>query len=103
MITPDDVHHLRVDPDQTHAGGMSPSEVFIFNVQQLFPPKNDGSGGEREQGRRRTWAFQESSGVLGETLAEMNDLVVIIDEVHLFGARAKIYQQAFKALKRVVR
>lgn len=36
--------------------------------------------------------------MLGEHLAEIDDLVVIIDEVHLFGTSAKIYQSAFKAL-----
>lgn len=101
IITPNDVHHVRVDAHQTQLSEAQATNLYVFNVQQLFPPKEGHIKNPNavEKARRKTWQFQESSGILGELLAELDDLMVIIDEVHLFGESAKIYQSAFKALK----
>lgn len=100
VITPGDVHHLRTNMDRMSGGQARASDIYVFNVQQLYPPKEGGKNVATgvEGARRKTWKFQEASGVLGERLAKMDDLVVIIDEAHLFGDSAEIYQSAFKAL-----
>lgn len=103
VVTPDDVHNPRGDASfETANSETTPSTVYIFNVQQLFPPKEDGKiakSGSQEEGRRKTWKHQESTGVLGEQLAALPNLVVMVDEAHLFGKTAEVYRSALTALK----
>lgn len=77
------------------------SMVFIFNVQQLFPPKEGGKNvaSGQEAVRRKTWRWQEEYGSLMEYLRGLDDLVVIVDEAHLFGSTAKVYRSALEELQ----
>ncbi|MBF6672800.1 DEAD/DEAH box helicase family protein [Glutamicibacter sp. FBE19] len=82
--------------------GIDPSMVFIFNVHQLVAPKQtadsskaDGIEGQRTKIRK----FQEDAGSLYEYLTNLDDLIVIADESHLYGASAKSFNQALKDLK----
>ena len=88
VVTPDDVHNPRGDASfETANSETTPSTVYIFNVQQLFPPKEDGKiakSGSQEEGRRKTWKHQESTGVLGEQLAALPNLVVMVDDCLLY-------------------
>lgn len=100
LVTPDDVHKLRLGESWYHLfAGEGASTVYIFNVQQLFPPKdggkNEATGVEAQ--RRKTWRFQEETGILAERLIELDDLVVIVDEAHLFGSTAARFQESLKA------
>lgn len=102
LITPDDVSHLRMllDTQQVFAS-TNASTVYVFNVQQLFPPKEDGKSVATgiEAQRRKTYRFQEQSGVLAERLIEMDDLVIIVDEAHLFGSTAKTFRSSLTTLE----
>src|SRR5699024_897054 len=67
---------------------------------QLFPPKDDGKSAAtgREAQRRKTWRWQEEYGSLMDHLRSLDDLVVIVDEAHLFGSTAKVYRSALEEL-----
>jgi len=76
------------------------SMLYVFNVQQLFPPKNSGKSVAtgKEAQRRKTWRWQEEYGSLMDHLRSLDDLVVIVDEAHLFGSTAKVYRSALEEL-----
>lgn len=100
LVTPDDVQKFRLSDSWYQLfAGEGASTVFIFNVQQLFPPKkggkNEATGLEAQ--RRKTWRFQEDTGILAQRLIDLDDLVVIVDEAHLFGATAARFQESLKA------
>lgn len=78
-----------------------PSLVFVFNVHQLVAPKKtDTSGtGTLEGQRTKIRKFQEDAGALYDYLQDLEDLVVIADESHLYGASAKAFNQALKELR----
>lgn len=100
LVTPDDVHKLRLGDSWYHLfAGEGASTVYIFNVQQLFPPKDEGKNEATglEAQRRKTWRFQEETGILAERLIALDDLVVIVDEAHLFGSTAARFQESLKA------
>lgn len=105
LVTPGDVSNLRVNDaaaDLFVGGGAS--TLYVFNVHQLFPPKEGGKNvatGD-EAARRRTWKFQEDSGALAQRLIDTEDLVIIADESHLFGTTAKTFRQSLTALKPAV-
>lgn len=102
LVTPDDVQMLRLgDAWKDLFVGSSASTAYIFNVQQLFPPKDDGKNQATglDAQRRKTWRFQEETGVLAERLIALDDLVVIVDEAHLFGPTAQRFQEALRALE----
>lgn len=76
------------------------SMLYVFNVQQLFPPRDGGKSqatGQEAQ-RRKTWRWQEEYGSLMDHLRSLDDLVVIVDEAHLFGSTAKVYRSALEEL-----
>jgi len=82
--------------------GQGASQLFVFNIQQLIAPKQDdgetvGEGPAAAQ--RRIRRFDESAGNLFEYLRERDDLVVIADESHLYGAQAKAFHQALRDLE----
>lgn len=102
LVTPDDVQHLRLsDSWRALMSGTGASTVYIFNVQQLFPPKEDGKNEATglEAQRRKTWRFQEATGVLAERLIALDNLVVIVDEAHLFGSTAQRFQESLRAFE----
>lgn len=79
----------------------TPTLAFIFNIQQLIAPKSeegDTRGGTQEAMRRKTRRFEENSGVLFDYLKDLDDLVVIADESHLYGSSAKAFNAALKEL-----
>ena len=102
LVTPGDVSNLRVnDAAADLFVGEGASTLYVFNVHQLFPPKEGGKNvatGD-EAARRRTWKFQEDSGALAQRLIDTEDLVIIADESHLFGTTAKTFRQSLTALK----
>ncbi len=78
-----------------------PSMVFIFNVHQLVAPKETKTSSTKTLDGQRTKIrkFQEDSGSLYEYLTGLENLIVIADESHLYGASAKAFNQALKDLK----
>lgn len=80
-----------------------PSMVFIFNVHQLIAPKitnkSKSKGGTPTAMRTKIRTFQEDSGQLYKYLTDLENLVVIADESHLYGTSAKAFNQALKDLK----
>lgn len=75
--------------------------AFIFNIQQLIAPKSmDGSTHDKSQEaeRRKPRRFDESSGVLFDYLRDLEDLVVIADESHLYSSSAAAFHSALKEL-----
>lgn len=78
-----------------------PMLAFIFNIQQLIAPKDvdgDTRGGTQESIRRKPRRFDENAGVLFDYLKDLNDLVVIADESHLYGSSAVAFNAALKEL-----
>lgn len=105
LVTPGDVSNLRVDNVASDLFvGEGASTLYVFNVQQLFPPKEGGKNvatGD-EAARRKTWKFQEDSGALAQRLIDTEDLVIIADESHLFGSTAKTFRKSLTSLKPAV-
>lgn len=105
LVTPGDVSKLRIDNVATDLFvGEGASTLYVFNVQQLFPPKDGGKNvatGD-EAARRKTWKFQEDSGALAQRLIDTEDLVIIADESHLFGSTAKTFRKSLTSLKPAV-
>lgn len=102
LVTPDDVKKLRLGNSWYELpNGDGASTIYIFNVQQLFPPKEEGKNEAKglEAQRRRTWRFQEETGILAERLIGLDNLVIIVDEAHLFGATATRFQESLKAFQ----
>ncbi|AGE36966.1 DEAD/DEAH box helicase [Corynebacterium urealyticum] len=74
--------------------------VYVFNVSQLIEPKKANAAAGTEEGmRRKIRDHQEESGSLYDYLVNLDDLVVIADESHLFGTSAKAFNQALKDLR----
>ncbi|WP_301195415.1 DEAD/DEAH box helicase, partial [Corynebacterium stationis] len=101
LVTPENPQEF-VTAENTRsvfAAGVA-SMLFVFNVHQLFPPKNNGKSvatGQEAQ-RRKAWRWQEEYGSLMDHLRSLDDLVVIVDEAHLFGSTAKVYRSALEEL-----
>lgn len=101
LVTPDNPQGFTVaESSRGLFSSDNSSMVFVFNVQQLFPPKDDGKtvATGQEAARRKTWRWQEEYGSLMEHLRALDDLVVIVDEAHLFGNSAKVYRTALEEL-----
>ncbi|MDO5025910.1 MAG: DEAD/DEAH box helicase family protein [Trueperella sp.] len=82
-------------------GNEVPVLAFIFNIQQLIAPKDaegDTHGGTQEAMRRKPRRFDENAGVLFDYLKNLDDLVVIADESHLYGSSAVAFNAALKEL-----
>ena len=78
-----------------------PMLAFIFNIQQLIAPSsNDGDtrGGTQQAQRRRPRKFDENAGILFDYLKELDDLVVIADESHLYSVSATAFHGAIEEL-----
>ncbi|ATH96061.1 restriction endonuclease [Dermabacter jinjuensis] len=78
-----------------------PMLAFIFNIQQLIAPKDaegDTHGATQDAMRRKPRRFDENAGVLFDYLKGLDDLVVIADESHLYGASATAFNAALKEL-----
>ncbi|MGV0430196.1 DEAD/DEAH box helicase [Corynebacterium tuberculostearicum] len=74
--------------------------VYVFNVSQLIEPKRANARAGTEEGmRRKIRDHQEESGSLYDYLVDLEDLVVIADESHLFGTSAKAFNKALKDLR----
>lgn len=78
-----------------------PILAFIFNIQQLIAPNDidgDTHGASQESERRKPRRFDESAGVLFDYLKNLDDLVVIADESHLYSSSAVAFNSALKEL-----
>lgn len=78
-----------------------PLLAFIFNIQQLIAPKSedgDTHDGTQDAMRRKPRRFDENAGVLFDYLKNLEDLVVIADESHLYGVSAVAFNAALKEL-----
>ena len=78
-----------------------PMLAFVFNIQQLIAPKSDegethGTGQQAQ--RRRPRRFDETAGVLFDYLKDLDDLVVIADESHLYSGSAEAFRGALEEL-----
>lgn len=88
-------------PAQLAYGREVPILAFIFNIQQLIAPKEaegDTHGSTQDAMRRKPRRFDENAGVLFDYLKNLDDLVVIADESHLYGSSAVAFNAALKEL-----
>lgn len=88
-------------PARLTFGREEPMLAFIFNIQQLIAPKEaegDTHGATQDAMRRKPRRFDENAGVLFDYLKGLDDLVVIADESHLYGASAVAFNAALKEL-----
>lgn len=101
MVTPDNAQGFALaESTRSIFTTDEASMLYVFNVQQLFPPKDGGKSqatGQEAQ-RRKTWRWQEEYGSLMDHLRSLDDLVVIVDEAHLFGSTATVYRSALEEL-----
>lgn len=82
-------------------GREKPALAFVFNIQQLIAPKDpegETHGSGVDATRRRPRKFDENAGVLFDYLKGLDDLVVIADESHLYGASAVAFRAALEEL-----
>lgn len=104
VVTPQDYSAwvARVNGDARLSFGREvPVLAFVFNIQQLIAPKSDEGdthGGTVEAARRKPRKFDENAGVLFDYLKGLDDLVVIADESHLYGASAVAFRAALEEL-----
>ncbi|PNV67149.1 DEAD/DEAH box helicase family protein [Enteroscipio rubneri] len=78
-----------------------PVLAFIFNIQQLIAPKSlegETYGTGQDAVRRKPRRFDENAGVLFDYLKELDDLVVIADESHLYSSSAAAFNAALHEL-----
>ena len=88
-------------PARLASGREVPMLAFVFNIQQLIAPKEaegDTHGGTQDAMRRKPRRFDENAGVLFDYLKNLDDLVVIADESHLYGSSAVAFNAALKEL-----
>ena len=88
-------------PARLAFGREVPMLAFIFNIPQLIAPKEaegDPHGATQDAMRRKPRRFDENAGVLFDYLKGLDDLVVIADESHLYGASAVAFNAALKEL-----
>lgn len=71
------------------------TRLFIFNVHQIIAPKKNAAEDSVQRGLRRD---NEVWGNVFEDLRAMNDLVVILDESHLYTETAASYNAAIRDL-----
>lgn len=101
VVSPQSYDAWRVNQSTLFSGDETdPSMVFVFNVHQLVAPKKTqtSSTGTLEGQRTKIRKFQEDAGSLYDYLTELDDLIVIADESHLYGASAKAFNQALRDL-----
>lgn len=101
LVTPDNAQGFAMsESSQSLFSAGDASMLYVFNVQQLFPPKDNGKSAAtgQEAQRRKTWRWQEEYGSLMDHLRSLDDLVVIVDEAHLFGSTAQVYRSALEEL-----
>lgn len=104
IVTPQDYSAWRVASNGNSlfsVGNRTPVLTFIFNIQQLIAPKSlegDTNGKTQDAARRKPRRFDESSGVLFEYLQNLDDLVVIADESHLYSESAAAFNSALVEL-----
>jgi len=102
VVSPQSYEAWRVKQATSLSGDETdPSMIFVFNVQQLVAPrKTDTSSlGTIEGQRTKIRKWQEDAGSLYEYLTDLDDLVIIADESHLYGASAKAFNRALRDLK----
>lgn len=78
-----------------------PTLAFIFNIHQLIAPKKtegDTHGASQDAVRRKPRRFDENAGVLFDYLKNLDDLVVIADESHIYKDSAKAFHAALREL-----
>lgn len=105
VTTPQDYSAWRTAqtaPGSQLFGAEEASQLFVFNIQQLIAPREaegETQGAGVQAAQRRIRRFDETSGNLFEHLRAQEDLVVIADESHLYGAQARAFHQAIKDLQ----
>lgn len=104
IVTPQDYSAwiTRVNGAPTLSYGQEvPVLAFIFNIQQLIAPKDmegDTHGASQDAERRKPRKFDENAGVLFDYLKNLDNLVVIADESHLYSSSAVAFNAALKEL-----
>lgn len=104
VVTPQDysawVSRINGAPRLSY-GREIPMLAFIFNIQQLIAPKDiegDTHGASQDAERRKPRKFDENAGILFDYLKNLDDLVVIADESHLYSSSAVVFNAALKEL-----
>ncbi len=104
VVTPQDysawVSRINGAPRLSY-GQEIPMLAFVFNIQQLIAPKDvegDTHGTSQDAERRKPRRFDENAGVLFDYLKNLDDLVVIADESHLYSSSAAAFNAALREL-----
>lgn len=104
VVTPQDYSQWiarQNGPARLAFGREVPVLAFIFNIQQLIAPKSEEGethGTTQDAMRRKPRRFDENAGVVFDYLKDLDDLVAIADESHLYGSSAVAFNAALKEL-----
>lgn len=102
IVTPDGYDHWRPNTSKpAFDSPIDPIQLFVLNIQQLVRPKDKGvdtKGGGVNAARRAFRTFREANGKLVDYLSNLDDLVVIADEHHLYSESAKAFNEALREL-----
>lgn len=81
--------------------GEQPTRLFVFNIQQLIGPKKADEKAQTGAGvlRRGLRRDNEVYGNVFAQLQELDDLVIIADESHLYGESAAAFRAALEELQ----
>ena len=100
VVSPGNYGAWRAGQSELSRNAVDGPTVYVFNVSQLIEPKKANARAGTEEGmRRKIRDHQEESGSLYDYLVNLDDLVVIADESHLFGTSAKAFNKALKDLR----
>ncbi|OFS20033.1 DEAD/DEAH box helicase [Corynebacterium sp. HMSC04H06] len=100
VVSPGNYGAWRADQSELFRNAADGPMVYVFNVSQLIEPKRANAAADTKDGmRRKIRDHQEESGSLYDYLVNLDDLVVIADESHLFGTSAKAFNKALKDLR----
>lgn len=80
--------------------GEQPTRLYVFNIQQLIGPKKSDENAKTGAGvmRRGLRRDNELYGNIFAQLQELDDLVIIADESHLYGESAAAFSAALEEL-----
>lgn len=80
--------------------GAEPSRLYVFNIQQLIAPAENGEKVSAETNATRM-GLRKDNEVVGNVFAQLqalDDLVIIADESHMYGESAVAFSAALREL-----
>lgn len=102
VITPAD-YDLWRPTNPSDVSNDQPMQVFVLTVHQLLAPTGDDpatrtTGSTRASQQKAMRTFRESSGHLHDYLSQLDDLLILADEHHLYSETAQAFNAGIREL-----